>query len=792
MTAHVSTSSTLRPTRLAFLVKASDTESMLQAIESTTLLWGGETNPIIPVYASIPKWAKTGGARAQSVAEWVSEHLSFFQVEYVVLGPGIKIPANFEHGRSIALEEFYQSALSGNPKHGLSARHVCDHLYMRRHRFVEHNDQPICTLPPSTERGLHAATVFGVLPPVVAEDYAYYFRGSTRGTLDPNGIIRSFDLRDFTALSMTLYNTGRMRYGTAVVLIYDHHSSRDLSAFWNLRVCTGVRLAVPIHWVNSMRTEMVAAIRSLSVEPDDQGFGGRFPTVVAAPSISIDAVHELVAAVEAEFGVKHINLRRCSGFWEEGGDWSAEYGQREVGAASTLGSVPIGENGTIRVPLLRPDFVERRRIEWNEGWSTHVELDNRWDDDESAVILPGDNHDVGRLLCRFDWDSVRWAGYGLIVDSARQGDFVELTLPTGQELVEWWLKQRGWDSAISGAGRVAARFIRAIGGPRVAHTYCTPEAISAVGQASERESRAASKAELLKWLQAAESESGPAITSSANRFRRLVDRGILRVGLELPCDACGQRGWYSLADVSDDLRCPCCDSTFQFPRDDPPRDQWRYRFQGAFALRQKAHGAFAVALTVSFFYRSSHLECAYSPGVELSKPEDEGRHEVDALMFVSRKGHSVRPRPVLCECKSGRRFGEAELKRATALAEAFPEAILVYAKMDTPTFSRAERERLEKLLRILPDVRATSNRRLSHRPLMLLTSTELHAAFMLTDAWKEAGGRPAAFATMAGYASDWIDPFELCTITQHLYLAGGKAQDDPWFSVQALLGDAGA
>jgi hypothetical protein len=51
----------LRPLRLAFLVPPYDETAILTAIETSSFLWGGAFNPILPVFQKIAEIMETRG-----------------------------------------------------------------------------------------------------------------------------------------------------------------------------------------------------------------------------------------------------------------------------------------------------------------------------------------------------------------------------------------------------------------------------------------------------------------------------------------------------------------------------------------------------------------------------------------------------------------------------------------------------------------------------------------------------------------------------------------------------------
>jgi hypothetical protein len=74
----------LRPLRLAFLVRPSDKAAIATAIETTSFLWGGAFNPIIPVYHKLPRFWGRDSRRGITARSVLDGYLDAFDPDYVV------------------------------------------------------------------------------------------------------------------------------------------------------------------------------------------------------------------------------------------------------------------------------------------------------------------------------------------------------------------------------------------------------------------------------------------------------------------------------------------------------------------------------------------------------------------------------------------------------------------------------------------------------------------------------------------------------------------------------------
>lgn len=795
MDGQLHTNITLKPLRFAFLVPASDRQSILDAIETSTLLWGGVWNPIIPIYKRTPEWTSRPHRPRPGAKQWLAGHLDFFEPDVLVLAPDIEKPDGYGREDVIALGELHDSALKGEPRYGLSVHHLYQELFRKRFRFVEHREPPPFVIPGPTRSELHSAVTFGRLP---ADDETHiderYFADLFRAqpsAVDCEGLESRLREHAITPLGLTGAEVPRWFGGEPVILVYDHRKPSDLLAFWNVRACLNVVAAVPHAWIGRLEPLLKTIVESLNREPDERGMYGRWPRVVTAPGVSPQDVHTAIEALAPELGENRIWYDSYLELWDRRSGWGRFFGTVRREVASRFETLQIDSEGHARVPLLRPGFIDEDALAWSESWANCVSFSTRWGGDDSTIVFPPDASDVGALVSRMHTEGVRRVRAGISYACRNYSTATHVDVPSGTKLICWWLQQRGWTASESGAGRLARQLLRVARGPRGVAHYCTRPILNAITtmQSSERNGLA-SKSELLEWLES-DDEMDRAFGHTADRrLERLIDRGILRVGLRVQCSVCGQRGWHALCDLDQTLTCPACLASFPFPEASPPNNEWMYRAYGPYSLPDHARGSFSVALAVGFFFRLSHLQCAYTLGLDIRRVSGGGDEhlEVDATIVVQRDGSPNEGRVVLCECKSLGTFAQVDIDRAHSLAKAFPDAILAFVIL-RDQLGNQEKRRLVRLLKELPDV-YTDNHQL-HRPLLILTATELHHRLSLKQAWERADGRVGDFGKSGAAGAFLGDLLELCTIKQHLYLSDSDASQHHSTSVGALIGRPG-
>src|SRR5690606_4748546 len=97
------------------------------------------------------------------------------------------------------------------------------------------------------------------------------------------------------------------------------------------------------------------------------------------------------------------------------------------------------------------------------------------------------------------------------------------------------------------------------------------------------------------------------------------------------------------------------------------------------------------------------------------------------------------------------RFEEEDVRRARSLAKAFPDAVLAFVTL-RDELGKGEKKRLIKLLKELPDFNTEYQG--VHRPMLVLTRTELHHHLSLSTSWENSKGRVGAYGK-SGVLGHW-------------------------------------
>ena len=101
---------------------------------------------------------------------------------------------------------------------------------------------------------------------------------------------------------------------------------------------------------------------------------------------------------------------------------------------------------------------------------------------------------------------------------------------------------------------------------------------------------------------------------------QLIEKNIIQIGVKPRCPSCGMASWYHVDDISQQLTCQGCRSSF--PLD--PELTWQYRLNSLVHAAYASHGTTPVILVLGQLFQDSRISFFFSPNLNLlAKPQDE-------------------------------------------------------------------------------------------------------------------------------------------------------------------------
>ena len=508
-------------------------------------------------------------------------------------------------------------------------------------------------------------------------------------------------------------------------------------------------------------------------------------------------------------GPKYVLQRAYPRIWDE---WARSHDYVECcDIESDTAEHDISTNeATIRVKTLEPKFSRHLFTGLGEPrFVNEFNLHLYGDKELLAEVIPTGDLKLAWVIGRYDRLNWRISRKGLVHLSKHSKRDLELFIPEAESIFTRWLELQGWTVNLRSPGKIAKQMLQQLDGIDGTWILAKKGIIELLGDMSSYTNILKKVPEELTKLQASLQQNGfqssadeiegflkhlkeiepqladdkrPMLaTTFGGRLReiagktlektegesnevrkrrvdieakqtreKLVDSNALQLGLEVQCTACNKRSWYSLKNSDYELRCPECHAQFSLPQNIEDIE-WAYRTLGAFSSSNQADGAYTMLLTFRFF--TVLLDGATTPlmSFEIQKVGTKPL-EVDlGIFFQTSKFSKSETKIIFAECKTFNAFEQRDINRMIELGNAFPGAILVFAKL-TESFNDEEKALL------IPFVKASWERygkNQPYNPILILTGKELYLDML----WESHLDKV-----------QYQDLLDICSLTQELYL----------------------
>ncbi|MGD0680040.1 MAG: hypothetical protein ABSC94_32045 [Polyangiaceae bacterium] len=703
----------VRPLRFAFLVDHRDPSDLRVAIRVNTILWAGMFNSIVPIFKRTPaSWRSP-----RTAGEIVRGYLDAFEPDFIIAGSGVDASTYGVPQASVSNLAMMLTR-EGLAQRGMDVMDVYRWRYQRDFRFV-HRDPIALHYPaaPNAELGLFGAAVFGEFPGTPLD----YFEQAFRDLGGKDVPLTTASYRDTLRHAIYPLSLGMSglddpgSYGPRrTFFLLNPKNVGDLIDFWNLRALGWRIVAVPVQWTKELAPQISKTIQEEHQQEKAHVLKGR--------SVSDAALQEF--AIEVAATEETVILQPClPRIWEPE--------ERDADRTARI-SLSAGDDETqaelrddwLSFDTVGPAFTERN---WTERPRVANVIGLRsFDLPEVAGIVPKEISDLdGLLRCFGQPNMIRNSSEGLAILTEGHDRRVTWRLPHGIRVFAEWFKPKG-ELQLSGAGKIAKRMIRLVGGPEQARLVTTVDLVSlfdgATGTASRDVPHRDIFARLMKSMQSHKERV-------ERRIEALVRQRIIKLGVRLPCDQCAQQNWFALDELRDHLTCQWCLDELPFPTAMPPKQPcWSYRPLGPFAAKGCAQGAYVVAAAIRIFHGlGTDARTTWVPSFTLKGAKIDA--EVDFAMFwQSRGAHPKQPQLLLGECKTFDKFKSRDIRRMKSLAEGFPGAVLVFA-----TFNERLTDKEKKLLASL----AAWGRKRWRNAVVVLGARELTSDFGPPYCWHD-------------------------------------------------------
>lgn len=763
----------LRPIRFAFLIDPSVEDNLLQAIQLSTLMWGGAYNPIIPILRRAPRsWqGRHKNPSARQVAEGL---LQAFDPDYVVrIGDISSNKLDIGHRAELQPSDVTEGLEKYHTlKYGISLFELLSHFASKELTFIR--KQPLSVYFPCYNKTHQAflASIFGSL----SQNAKAILESTYSSAVDSYNKVCNLDNyqelfnqnimfpRRLTSLhlgSLTQYPA----YRRNCVMLIDARKILDIIDFWNLRAAGWNINPIPVQRMNDspIVDDAIQFIEETYAAFNEEEHSHNTTVILKGRSVA----EEKFRAFGSRLKVEPAKSPQCPKFgyqtyypriWNE---WARSKDDADpLRVEAERRSIDFRDGNRITFRTLDPSFIERVSINSVARFANEIEVRTFGGGDATSEVIPEGGSDLIRGMGAFGHKEWRFSKSGPVYLSAFCDSSIMMTVPNAEKIFSGWLASYGLQTKLSSAGKIGRQILKQVDGIW-GTTFLANENMLNLLQDLSKE-RSVKYDEILGKLSVIAQEQGGRV-EGLDILRQLLKMQVIRLGAEIQCAVCDRRSWYSVTDLDYELLCRSCNERFRMPAESPRDIRWSYRAVGPFSLRGRANGSFAVLLTYRLF--SVLLRRASTAFLSFEIMGDEGDREVDLGLFIKevKLSQSV-VETIFAECKSYEKFTRKDVERMRMLADQVPGCVLVFS-----TLRRGLSESETKLLRPLANYgRKCWRAGKAYSPVMIVTGTELLSRQEPLGTWRNCGGVHIKWAS--GFRGTTSTVVELCDATQQIYL----------------------
>lgn len=779
----------LRPLKLAYIVRPNDMASLKKAIETNAFLWGARYNPVLPLYKKTPQYLKRG-VRGGNIRELLYGNLKFFEPDFIVITGDIRAE-EIAHPpcEIIKLEDICDNiAEEEMPGYGIGLLEIVGEYYDREFKFIRRDKRS--HYYPSYGAGYNCflKSVFGCFPQELSMSGLNSITMSLQAkaeriTLDNYLSFLELDgplnVHRLSSYNLNIDYTKRVARERNAIFVLDSLSFIDVLDYINLKAAGYTVLPILRSSLNSDQAKKICLefIDDEAWVHRDNPHATYDVTMLKSRSVTQKELEAFYRFVEPP-SFEGQEISKCfmrfdfPDFWSR---WHQEKGH--VGCATVTAckkeNAAITNERHIRLKVIAPSFLSNRIPRpFNSRFANDIAVTNYSSNQDTfgADIYPSNSDEVVRAAGLFGIDEWLIKDSGITKLCRAEDEQIIFDNQNATEIFLSWLKSEGWDANISDAGKVAYQMLKHLGGPWGITLLQGEKLIKfLVGKndedrAEERTPPSSGLERVNFFKKIKEAYNDHRVRWGEDNFiKSFFEHNIFRLGLELQCSVCARRSWYPIDVLRYTNECPHCLSTFEVPSHDPSSIKWSYKTIGPFSAAGKAAGAYSVLLTAKFFNQSTRIHNATTTILSFKAKKDDFELEVDCGLFYRESSYFNRSTELIfCECKTYKHFDREDVDTMRNVAREFPGSILVFSTLNDKLTQ--EEQRL-----IRPFVKTCNKyheRDRPKNPVMILTATELFASHHPPYCWKDKGRLYKPFADNS-HIHGLLDT---CQATQKIYL----------------------
>lgn len=756
---------TLRPIKLAFLIKSDSRKAFADAIEVCSSLWGGKYFPILPIKTRFSRKFREEYQCYEKPLEFYSETIRNYDPDYIVIEEDFEIDfvKKIKGDRKIvSLKDLKTSIEKGETRFGIGLNQILTTMMEKEFKYSR-TDGVKLLLPSIKRRDLFCSVLFGTLTNNSA--FASFYEPEAEYVALKKVEINN--LKDFltdkfwSPLKVGTYELqsfGNPFWTCATALyIIDHTRLNDLVNFWNLRALGWDIIPIPIEHFHDPFFQGIINDQ-FSAQPSGDSFFSRI-TILRGAGITEAAFkivqEELLKKTKPSTEDETHTESKYSFQWWFPRYWASGESLRydRTSSSNILSKQETNliqlDSTKISITAIKLPFINLLQ---NHGDPIYkIQVSHGYQDYEGryAEVLPEMDSTNLEVITRgsgfYQW---RYSERGAFFLAKDRDALITTYFPEAFRVFEQFFKNSGYEIRLSSIGKLGAELLHNMGGILGINLLMSKEALDVLRLFES--GKIVTKSELFGIV--SRHRDAIRIETPALFVKSLLSKRIIEFGCEIQCSICNQRSFYTTKELRDILLCAICRNQFKLPEHNPDSIKWSYRGIGPFSRNNKADGLICVFLLLRFFKITlASTNGAITPllNFEVLKKEYPDR-EIDlALFYKEIKGSLGRPDLIFCECKTSNDFESKDIDRMRELGKEFPGCMLTFATLKDE-LADSEKKLIGKLAIYFR--KGISERPLN--PVLILTKNELTERFGMVAIERLNGSRHLSFTDPMGHLAD--------------------------------------
>jgi hypothetical protein len=772
------------------LIPYNDRKSLLKAIQINTFLWGGQYNPIVPIFTHPPRNLPKYLSKTIAKEEYLQHYLNNFDPDLIVLlGDCENQSFNTSNREIISFARILSEVETFRiPQFGIGLFEVLTHFASNEDKYVSRHRRKLLVPKFSRRYSLFLASVFGQLSDELGEifsrEYLPYFEHETASCeidtytdlLTPQNMF----LRRFTA-----YQIKQGGYSLDCIFYLDANNFLDIVDYWNLRAL-GLNV-LPI----AKQAKEAQKIKGHALSFVNEHYKPtKYPatyhaTVFHGYSSSYEESQGFIETLGVSAQAPVQEAKVGFSYLPPMGDWGFENYIKPVIRSPIVreASYSSAETTQMALQLISPEFVLYPGVPGQHRFANEIELRADHDKELRAEVIPEGHNLIALSLGGFDFTNWRFSKGRMIYLATFADHTLHINAPLAEDVFFRWFQNTKFKTSISQGGRIAKQVLKSLGGVGGIWLLADEKIFDMIQQLNYRRPRKSDSAEknideskgmdyetLLGKIKKIANQSETRLHSQPNYlFKKLLDAQVLKLGIEVQCTFCNQPSWYSIDGISYKVQCVNCLEEFSLPTYSPKKDlTWSYRTIGAFSPAAQSYGSYAVLLALRFFAITLHGRTTPIFGLEIkTKDSDEKSREADlALFFRPNYTQIGSPDLVFVECKTYTEgFKQKDIDTMKQFAEHFPDAYFAFATLKK-TLTPMENRLIKSFIGFLKKRHRTNN---DQTKVLILTGIELYSDKGPPRCWE---GQIESIPTSASnFSFTFKGLIGLCELTQEIHLS---------------------